>query len=1083
MTEKETYTVITNKRAARPRSERLRELGTAGVSSSGSVSETKTTVTGNGHTHNNKPLLDSLSRDDDGYLYMDPSTTEDNTDTEDDSRQKVKAGYADNISEDSDFWKKVLRKDKEDSTNFLVSFLGGLISGLYTEGSETGSKLHSDGLAELGRLQVNGNSEFRKSLVSKDYISGFTTGKGWALFIQEVVNALGVKENKSTLEVDNAIIRGSLRVFEFIVSQMLGENDNRIFSGMMEVNHYDSTSGRVYLKTENGKLYNPFRAGDYIMVQQYNGSPSAENNSYITKTYELIITAVGIGDTSAGENRLDWVTFKNFSSTMDGASTSLIVEGDTFVRIDNATDTDRKGIMQIMSVGNKTPYLDVAYGLKTDPDNALKTRIGNLQGIYNHLFGWLQDFGAYVINLYAVGEYRQRSTGEDLNSKIDMLRGMFATNYQKIIYQLTEDDNYLKNATFTESLDGWTFANDSQFVTLNDELIYLNSPLVTRLQVAQVQQYDGKNMLRLTNSYVRQPNSLIKKPGMHKEYTAGSAETSSAYTEVKNELYMSVKFLCRESGTLTMGFEGAGTADANAMPYIQAAITADTDWQILQHSGTWDSVGDFLLQFTGDMYISELAITDHPLDEYKKEVSTSIVQTATNIQLLGNNIDTLKGTATKLGIDLDAANESIALYADKTDKLENSVTQLGVRISAAESNITLYANRITATETAVSQLTVKTDGLTSSVTSVQGDITTANSRISTLEGKVGKAETYTQSSNPWSSWSGGTESQHVGAVWHNTSDGNTYRYIGYDNSNSWENITDIASSASYVSQNKDKISVVVGGFDASGNLINYTGLVTTATAASLFAEHFNSDGSLINTTGLVLRDNVISMYAFDATGNLKSLVTQTAATFKIQASQISLIGYTDINNNFQIAEAGSIYLYRGASFTSYRDDAAGTNGLPYDYAQINAGNSSGYIYAHCTLENSVAAYFSAAGSSKMALKAEGGALFDHLGMKTGVFSYNGGSPDGQVIVTKVSSATNYSYTLPVPKTDGEIKIVKKIGTGNIIVSPDYGHNIYNDFSSNGTSVASSVTIDNANAGIFIYSATLGGWISMKLGYF
>lgn len=123
MTEKKTYTVITNKRAARPRSERLRDLGTAGVSSSGSVSETKTTVTGDGHTHNNKPLLDSLSRDDDGYLYMDPSTTEDNADTEDDSRQKVNAGEADKIKDDT--YKEILHTLKGiDSENFEADSTG-----------------------------------------------------------------------------------------------------------------------------------------------------------------------------------------------------------------------------------------------------------------------------------------------------------------------------------------------------------------------------------------------------------------------------------------------------------------------------------------------------------------------------------------------------------------------------------------------------------------------------------------------------------------------------------------------------------------------------------------------------------------------------------------------------------------------------------------------------------------------------------------------------------------------------------------------------------------------------------------------
>lgn len=103
-----------------------------------------------------------------------------------------------------------------------------------------------------------------------------------------------------------------------VISQLLGENDNRIFTGMMEVDHYDPATGRVYLNTRDGKFYNPFRADDYIMVQQYNGIPSQENGHYITKHYELIITDAGCGDQSDGENRLDWVEFKTSSRQMEG---------------------------------------------------------------------------------------------------------------------------------------------------------------------------------------------------------------------------------------------------------------------------------------------------------------------------------------------------------------------------------------------------------------------------------------------------------------------------------------------------------------------------------------------------------------------------------------------------------------------------------------------------------------------------------------------------------------------------------------------------------------------------------------------
>ena len=258
---------------------------------------------------------------------------------------------------------KYIHKDRADRTNFLVDFFGGLSAGMYHEGGTSGSKLFRDGKAELGKLQVNGDSEFRKNLSSKDFISGFTAGTGWAIMLKNYINAAGVEETKSYAEFDNLTIRGTLRVFEFIISQMLGENDNRTFTAMMEVDHYDPETGKVYLDTQDGKLYNPFRVDDVIVVQQYQpGNTGAEGgNGYIVKSYELVITEVGVGDLSDKEERLDWVRFKNFVTTMDGVfPRDLITQHDTFVRIDNLSDPTRKGIVQMMTVGENTPYMDVS---------------------------------------------------------------------------------------------------------------------------------------------------------------------------------------------------------------------------------------------------------------------------------------------------------------------------------------------------------------------------------------------------------------------------------------------------------------------------------------------------------------------------------------------------------------------------------------------------------------------------------------------------------------------------------------------------------------------------------------------------
>ena len=645
---------------------------------------------------------------------------------------------------------RALSRLNDDEAKGLIKFLAGLETGTHKEGV-SGAKIDASGKAEFGELvtrlkailaelQVNGAAEFRDQLSSEDFVSGFVGGKGWAILKHGVLNALGVPETKYTAEFDGIVVRGALRVFTMVVSQLLGENDNRIFTGMMEVDHYDEATGRVYLQTGDGKFYNPFRRDDYIMVQQYNGLPSSDNDHYITKHYELIVMDAGCGDESEGESRLDWITFRNFLSADGRDAGAVISKGDTFTRVDNATDADRKGLIQIITVGTATPYMDIVYGMKTDPDGYLKGRLGNLTGIHHHLFGWLEGFGELLTNLYAVGDFRLRRTGESVDAQLEMLKGMFATRYQTLTYDMTEEDNYLYNATFTELLDGWQVNDDGTIITSNGNALLMNgNTYIADGKIAGIEQLDGRTVLHLKKSGIKQLNSRIRKPGTHKEYIDPAPnELSGQYIDVKDTLYLSVRFLAKTAGTLTIGMSGSTPEVGSFQTPIVVAVTSSMEWQTLQWSGTWDGKGDFVLEYTGDMYVSLLSLTDKALDDFKKEVSTQIVQTASNIRLLGSNIDSLKGTVTQLGIDLDAANSRIDIYADRYNTLNGTVTQLGVRLDAAESKLSLYATKTDNLSETVTQLGIDLDAVEGklSVYATKEEVDSLGNRITTAEARI-----------------------------------------------------------------------------------------------------------------------------------------------------------------------------------------------------------------------------------------------------------------------------------------------------------------------------------------------------------
>ncbi|MGN0284929.1 MAG: hypothetical protein ACI4B4_09015 [Segatella copri] len=668
---------------------------------------------------------------------------------------------------------KYLSKVKDDEAAGIITFLRGLRVGAGYKFDENGDIISHDIEAHdinANDLSVGGNSVFAGDLSSPDFVAGFLTGKGWRLKNEPIENAAGVLENKYNLELDNLIVRGSMRIFEMIISQLLGENDNRIFTAMMEVDHFDAESGRVYLDTKEGRMYNSFRKGDYIMVQQYNGLPSEENDHYVTKNYELLVKEVGTE--GEGEDRLAWVTFENFTSSMAGATPEkLIKKRDTFVRVDNVSDTDRKGIIQVMTVGSDTPYIDIVQGLKTNPDSALKGRIGNLKGIRHPVLGQLKGFGEYLNNLYAVGEFVLSRTGESIDTKFQVLENMFSSRFSKTSYELTNEKNYLENGQFLEQITdsenkiiaGWDIDSTDESVFWFDAsgfpVMVNGNPTASGNRKVSLEKVDGRQILRVQNCGIRQKNALIRQPGTHKEYVAGeksSAElppTEAGYTEVQDKLYISVHIYAKTAGALTLGFADCEDVRGkqNTLKIRTINVAYSGAWKTIPIEGVWNGTGDFVIQYTGDCYLAIASLTDEPLSELSKTVSTQIVQTANNIKLLGENIDTVNKKAVKVGFELDAEKGEIRQYVDSKDAKNREDTSS--QITQTASNITStvdkqlkdqYGNITSEYQSAISQSAEKislkvsaaqsaADKALTSANAAQGTADTAVSKVAELK--------------------------------------------------------------------------------------------------------------------------------------------------------------------------------------------------------------------------------------------------------------------------------------------------------------------------------------------------------------
>ena len=687
---------------------------------------------------------------------------------------------------------KYLRKDIPDTAKELETFLKGI-------------KVIGEALVES--LTVEKDSTFKGLLSSEVFTSGFPGGTGWALFWKEVLNAAGVKEKKAVMELDEMTVRGVMRVYEFVISQLMGENGTRLTTDMMRVDHIDAGTKTIYLDTEKGVLYNPFRPGDILMVQRF----SVDG---IIKQYELQVVTAKVGDTSKGEERLDSITYKNFVG--DEGS---VVFRDVLTRVDSATNSDRKGVIKQTSVEEGSPYLDVLYGMKTDPDNAVRLRLGRLAGIITYWWGQLQGYGLYSNNAYLLGDFRLR-TGEDVRTKFEIMEGMLQSAMQSVVNTMTEEDNFLKNASFQDDMAYWERESDMALFDIGGQLLDLGVNFYSeKNKVADIDSFDGRFMLRIKRSHIRQLNADITKP------------------EDGSVIFLTLKYHCAEEGILTAGFSGSA-------PYVEQVIPAGEGFDILEISGVWNGTGDFLLKFTGDLYIEQLTLTNHPLEDYKKEVSTKFEQTAEHILAVAEEVNKIDHTIKTAGWITTADGNKLWATITEVDSLGNRVTTHESSFHVTAQQINAIVSRIDKAEDDLGIIdhTIKTAGW---ITTADGNKLWATiDRVDVLGNRVTTHESSfhvtAQQINAIVSRVDTIDGTISKAGWITTADGNKLWA-----SKTLENGDTIVS---YINQAADSVTINAKHIKLEG-LVTANGNVQFTTDGKIIAKNGEFSGTVVGVSG------------------------------------------------------------------------------------------------------------------------------------------------------------------------------------------------------------------------------------------
>lgn len=640
-----------------------------------------------------------------------------------------------------------LRKDRADTAHGLITLARGAEFGVYAPGWQgTGAKVDAVGAAEVDSLMVRKQSLFGGLLGSAEFTSGFPGGKGWQLYPYAKTNAAGQEETRWQLEIDAVTVRGTFRVYEMIVNQLRGENDNYIFAGMMKVDHYDPVSGRIYLDTEKGVLYNPFREGDILMVQRFGG---ADNMS--VKQYELRVTAAGTGDLADGEDRLDWLEFTNLTASVDD-----IAGRDILVRVDSVTDPTRKGIVTVTTINDTgAPYIDVLYGLKTDPDDATRCRMGNLSGIRTKSGVDLTN----VWGLYARGAYIEQSTmvldnGNTVEQQFQVMDGKLVSEIAEVRAAVQQEGEVLANPSFARDTIHWTADTGTTFYEHRDSLMWDGSEFMAERRggTVSIAGDGGRNSLLIVASSIGQDVAEMSLPA-HAAADPGDPEAGEPADPGDGPPYTySLSLLIRvvEAGTLTAGIEGSGLWLAKEMQPTEG-------YEKVAAVGTWDETGAFTIAFTGRAYVRDASLRNDALAGATERLKTIIKQTAEEIKLwAGKEIETATGQLTdKFESELSVMADKISMcvthdeFDEKTGELETKwegkLTVLSNEINLRVTKEQLDAATGEVAEKLQSQIDVQAGqitGVSQSITNVTDELGNVKQQISTA-GWITKPEAQT----------------------------------------------------------------------------------------------------------------------------------------------------------------------------------------------------------------------------------------------------------------------------------------------------------------------------------------------------
>lgn len=530
-----------------------------------------------------------------------------------------------------------LSRKRNDRTKGRITFEQGVVFGEEENGFVDGK-----GNAELLTAVV------KELLSSGDYTGGGLTDRGWKLGMDE--------DRLSHLIVDKLTVRQVMSVFELLINKVR------------------SVGGQICVSAANGKIKAVEEQGDYYLIS------FEQENMFVRHDLVRCQTFTGT------DLRSYWVEVADVTEVgivvakeeFDGVEPKA---GDECVLMGNTAVENRQNLVLISATEDGEPRVDVMDGVSGKSfGNALRARLGNLDGIKDDTFPWNNQprgNGLYADNVYLRGTFLL-STGEDVKTKLEITEGKVQSAIDSVRNDFLSEKGYLNNPTFASGLEKWNSENETVFFLVGNRWIWANGAALSKKgDGASVVTDMGRKVVRIRNKYIRQKHENLR-----------FVPTFPTNGEGKKEalpVYLSFFYRCAKAGTLKIGFENVdktGFADFNSME-VNEEIAATGGYVQYTCSGLWNGTGDFKLAFDGDIYLYMLVLSTDKIEALTYKYKTLFEQSERLVKISAAVYDKDERALQETGLMIQPEGTGIYIK-DANGKL--ALIGVGVEETDAEGN-------------------------------------------------------------------------------------------------------------------------------------------------------------------------------------------------------------------------------------------------------------------------------------------------------------------------------------------------------------------------------------------------------------